>query len=129
MDWRTRNGKSNKTLKIRNKYRRNNMKIEIDVNKIIEKIDVNKLVEEAIMSSVVETIDFEDIIDNMLENEEMRNSINKKVINIIDEYISSEEGKKYIIETFNDVIADSDILTDEKVIELIAEFLKKNLKI
>jgi hypothetical protein len=111
------------------KSRRNNMKTEIDINKIVKDIDLNKLVTERAISDIVANIDFEKIVDELLEDEEMRNNLNKKVIVIINEYLSSEEGKEFIIETFKDVIANSDILTDEKIIELIAELLKKSLKI
>ena len=103
------------------------MKIEIDINRIVEEIDVNKLVEETIKQNVAETVDFESIIDNLLGNKEVKEHINKKVIDIIDEYMSSEEGKKYIIDTFNDKITDSDILTDDVVVELVAQFLRKSL--
>ncbi len=105
------------------------MKIEIDINKIFEEIDVNKLIEENIMSGIVETIDFNNIVDEMLEDEETKNNINKKVLDIISEYMSSDEGKEYITETFKDVLANSEILTDEKVVALIVAILKKNLKI
>lgn len=105
------------------------MKIEIDINKIVEEIDVNKLVEENIMSGIVDTIDFNNIVDEMFEDEEMKNNINKKVLDIISEYMSSDEGKEYITETFKDVLANSEILTDEKVVALIVAVLKKNLKL
>ena len=103
------------------------MKIEIDINRIVEEIDVTKLVEEAIKQNVADTVDFENIIDNILGNKEIKESINRKIINIINEYISSEEGKQIIIDTFKDKISDSDILTDDVIIELVAQFLKKTL--
>ena len=103
------------------------MKIEIDINRIVEEIDVNKLVEDTIKQTVTETVDFENVIDNLLDNKEVKELINKKVIGIIHEYMSSEEGKKYIIDAFNDKITNSDILTDDIVVELVAQFLKKSL--
>ena len=103
------------------------MKIEIDINRIVEEIDVNKLVEETIKQNVTETVNFENIIDNLLDNKEVKESINRQIIGIINTYISSEEGKQYIIDTFKDKISDSDILTDDVVIDLVAQFLKKTL--
>ena len=103
------------------------MRIEIDINRIVEEIDVNKLVEETIKSNVTENVDFENIIDNLLDNKEVRESINRKIINIISEYISSEEGKQYIIDTFKDKISDSDILTDDVIVDMVVQFLKKTL--
>ena len=103
------------------------MRIEIDINRIVEEIDVNKLVEETIKSNVTENVDFENIIDNLLDNKEVQESINRKIINIINEYISSEEGKQYIIDTFKDKISDSDILTDDVIVDMVVQFLKKTL--
>ena len=103
------------------------MKIEIDVNKIVEEIDVKKLVEENIASDILESSSLEDIVDDMLENEEVKNLISRKVFDIISVYISSDEFKEYIIEKFKDAIIESDILTDDKIIELVADFLKKSL--
>ena len=57
----------------------------------------------------------------------MKNHINKKVIDIINNYLDSEEGKTRIIDTFNDAITSSDILTDDKIADIMAEFLKKKL--
>lgn len=104
------------------------MKIDIDINKIVESIDVKQLVEDVIKSDIVDNIDFDKIIDDMLEDEEVKNHINKKIMNIIDEYISSDEGKKNITGVFNDVLANSDILTDDKIIDIVAEFLREKLK-
>ncbi len=105
------------------------MKIEIDIRDIVQKIDVNKLIEEKIISDVSEAIDVENIVDETLDDEEVKNHLNKKVINIINDYIDSEEGKTSIIDAFNNVITSSDMLTDDKIIELVAEFLKKKLNI
>ena len=104
------------------------MRIDIDINKIAESIDIKKLVEDVIKSDIVDNIDFDKIIDDLLENEDVKNHINIKIIDIIDEYMSSDEGKKSITDVFNDVLANSDILTDEKIIDSIAEFLKEKLK-
>jgi peptide subunit release factor 1 (eRF1) len=108
---------------------RNNMKIEIDIKEIVQKIDINKLVEEKIISDVSEAIDVENIVDEILDDEEVRNQLNKKVNNIIDNYMDSEEGKNRIIDVFNDAITNADILNDDKIIELVAEFLKRKLTV
>ncbi len=105
------------------------MKIEIDIKEIVQKIDINKLIEEKIMSDVSDSIDVDNIVDETLNDEEVKNHVNKKVINIINNYIDSEEGKNRIIDAFNDAITSSDILNDDKVIELVAEFLKKKLNL
>ena len=108
------------------------MKIEININEIVQKIDINKLIEEKIISDISEAIDIENIVDVALDNKEVKSHMNKKVINIIDDYISSEEGRNRIIDVFNDSIANvdmADILADDRVIELLTEFLKKNLRI
>jgi peptide subunit release factor 1 (eRF1) len=103
------------------------MKIEIDIKEIVQKIDINKLVEEKIVSDISEAIDINNIVDEMLDDEEVKNRLNKKVINIIDNYVDSEEGKNRIIDAFNDAISNADILNDDKIIELVAEFLKRKL--
>ncbi len=105
------------------------MEIRIDVNKIVEKINVNEIVEEHIMSEIAESSKLEEIINDVLENEDIKDVINKKVINTIETYISSDEGKEYIVGKFNEAIDDSDIWTDDKIIYIVAEFLKKSLDI
>lgn len=103
------------------------MKIEIDINKIVEELNVKKLVEEEIMSNILESSEFEDIVEETLDNGEARGIISKKIIDIISGYLSSDEGKKCIIEKFEDAIVNSDVLTDETIVDLLAEFLKKSL--
>lgn len=103
------------------------MRIDVDLNKIIENIDVKKIVEEKIMSDILDNSKLEDIVDQSLENEDLKASIDKKVLQIITDYLSSGEGKEYIIDKFKDAITDSDILNDDKIIEIFAEFLKKSL--
>jgi len=103
------------------------MKIEIDIKEIVQKIDINKLIEEKIISDISDAIDIDNIVDEALDDEEVKNHLNKKVTNIINNYMESEEGKNRIMEAFNNAITDSDILNDDKVIELVAEFLKRKL--
>jgi hypothetical protein len=105
------------------------MKIEIDIKEIVQKIDINKLIEEKIMSDISDTIDIENIVNQTLDDEEVTNQLNKKVINIISNYMDSEEGKNHIIDEFNSIIANADILNEDKIIELVAEFLKRKLMI
>ncbi len=105
------------------------MKIEIDVKEIVQKIDINKLVEEKIVSDVSEAIDVENIVDEILDDKEVKHQLNKKVINIIGNYVDSEEGKSRITDVFIDAITNADILNDDKIIELVAEFLKRKLNI
>ncbi len=103
------------------------MKTEIDIKEIVQKIDIDKLVEEKIMSDVSNAIDVENIVDDVLDDEEVKNHLNKKIIKIINDYIDSEDGKGRIIDAFNDVISNSDIMNDDRIIESIAEFLKRKL--
>lgn len=103
------------------------MNINVDLNKIMENIDIKKIVEEKIMSDILDNSKLEDIVDNVLDDENMKTFINTKVFKVVEEYISSEDGKAYIIERFESAIADSDILTDDKIIELVAAFLKTSL--
>lgn len=110
-------------------HQRNNMKIEININEIVQKIDVNKLIEEKIMSDVSDAVDIENIVSEALDNEEVKSSVNKIVANIINNYMGSEEGKNHIIDAFNDAITTADILNDERVIEIMAEFIKRKLTI
>lgn len=57
----------------------------------------------------------------------MKNIIDKKIVDIIEEYLTSDEGKRYIIEQFNNTIADSDILTDDRITKIIVKFLEEKL--
>lgn len=104
-----------------------NMKIEININELIQKIDVNKLIEEKIMSDVSDAIDIENIVGEALDNEEVKSHVNTIVTNIINDYMDSENGKNRIVDAFNDAITTADILNDERVIEIMAEFIKRKL--
>lgn len=103
------------------------MRIEIDVDRIVKKIDVVKIIEEKIMSDILDNSKLECVVDDIFESDEMKNFINIKVVRIVEEYLSSEKGKKFIIEKFECAITDSDVLIDDKIIELVADFLKKSL--
>lgn len=103
------------------------MKIEIDTDKIVEKMDIKKLVEKEIMSNITVSSEIDDIFDEILKKEETKNFIRKRTLEIIEEHLSSDEGKKSIIEKFEEGIDEYNILTDDKVIDLLTEFLKKKL--
>jgi len=103
------------------------MKIEIDIKELVHKIDVNKLIEEKIISDISGNIDIQNIVDEALGDKDVKSHLNKKVADIIDNYIDSEEGKSKIIDAFNDALNDSDTLNNDKIIDLIAEFLKRKL--
>lgn len=103
------------------------MKIEIDLDEIVKKMNINKTVEENIISNITDIINFECIAADLINDNDVKKNIDKKILAIIEEYILSDEGKRYIIDIFKDKIDDSDILTDDAVINLVAEFLKKTL--
>lgn len=104
------------------------MKIEIDIKELVQKIDINKLIEEKIISDISDNIDIQNIVDEVLDDKGVKSHLNKKVADIIDNYIDSEEGKNKIIYAFNDEITNLDcILGSESIIEIIAEFLKRKL--
>ena len=103
------------------------MMVEIDVNKIAEGIDVSKLVKERIVSDIENNSRFEDVVGELLENEEVKNKIERKIVDIIDEFLSSDEGKEYIIKEFKSEIDYSDVLSGSKVEELIVSILKRSL--
>lgn len=103
------------------------MKIEIDTDKIVRDMDIKKLVEKGITSEIEVSPKIDDIVDEILEKEEMKNFIGKRTIEIIEEYLSSDEGKESIIEKFESGIDEYNILTDDKVVDLLTEFLKKSL--
>jgi hypothetical protein len=104
------------------------MKIEIDTNKVVENA-ISKLVEEDILKSVVEDPRIEDIIDNIFSREEVKKQIEDKVAVIVDTYFSSDEGKEYVIDAIKGEIDNSDLLSDDKIVESVAEFLKKKLEL
>jgi hypothetical protein len=106
---------------------RNNMKIEIDIKELVQKIDMNKLIEEKIISDISNTIDIENMVDDALGDKEIRDQLNKKIIGVIENYIDSEEGKNRVIEEFNDAVNNLDLLDNDSILDIIAEFLKRKL--
>lgn len=104
------------------------MKIEIDTNKIIENA-VSRLAEEDILKTVIEDSRMEDMVDDIFSKEEVKKQIGDKVAVIVDTYFSSDEGKEYVIGSIKSEIDNSDILADDKIVELVAEFLKKKLEL
>ena len=104
------------------------MKIEIDTNKVIENA-ISKLVEEDISKSIVEDSRIEDIVDDIFSRGDVEKQIADKVAVIVDTYFSSDEGKEYVIDAIKGVIDNSDLLSDDKIVESVAEFLKKKLEL
>ena len=101
--------------------------MNIDVDNIVKKMDIEKLIKESIESRIVNCIDVESIVDNVLEDEKLRDVINKKVADIIEDYLSSDDGKKCVIEKFKEIISDPDILMDSRVSSIIIDFMAKTL--
>lgn len=101
--------------------------MNIDVDDIVRKMDIEKLIKENVESRVADFIDISDIIDNALENEKLRNAVDKKVADIIDAYLSSDDGKKCVIEKFKEIISDPDVLVDRRVSNIIIDFMTKAL--
>lgn len=102
------------------------MKIDIDTNKVVENI-ISKLVEDDILKNVVEDSRIDDIVDDIFSKEDVKNQIGDKVAVVVDAYFSSEDGKEYIIDAIKSEIDNSDLLNDDKIVGLVAEFLKKKL--
>lgn len=102
--------------------------MNIKLEDIVKKIDVEKLVAEGLVTKIIEYVDVGDVVDEILEEEKLKDFIRKRIIIIIDEYLSSDDGKDYIIERFEESITDSDILIDDRIKDIIIEFLKKRLR-
>lgn len=103
------------------------MEIDIDIDKIVGEMNIKELIEKRVESEIVDSSKLEDAVNGILEDEDMKHIIHKKIFNIIEEYLSSNEGKNNIIKKFEQAIDDYDILTDDRIIELLAEFFKKAL--
>ena len=94
------------------------MKIEIDLNDIVRTMDINRMIEENIISNITNVIDFENFAEEILKDKEIRDIINNKILSIIQEYISSDEGKEYITDVFKVKISDSDISDNSIMLRL-----------
>lgn len=103
------------------------MQIEIDTNKVVENA-ISRLIEEDVLKNVVEDSRIEDIVDDIFSREEIKKQIGDKVVEIINTYFSSDEGREYVIDAVKSEIDNSDLLTDDKITELVTEFLKKKLE-
>lgn len=101
--------------------------MHIDVDSIVKKIDIEKLIEEMVESEIAKYIDMENIIDDVIEDERFKAFVYNRVMDIIDVYMSSDDGRQCIIEKFKDTVTDSDMLIDNKITDVIIEFLKKSL--
>ncbi len=103
------------------------MKIEIDTDKVIEKA-ISNLVEGDILKEVVEDSRIEDIVDDVFSKDEIKDKISDKVCQIVETYLDSEDGKEYVMDALRSQIDNSDVLGDDKMIEVMAEFIKKKLE-
>lgn len=103
------------------------MQIEIDTNKVVENA-ISRLIEEDVLKNVVEDSRIEDIVDDIFSREEIKKQIGDKVVEIINTYFSSDEGREYVIDAVKSEIDNSDLLTGDKITELVTEFLKKKLE-
>lgn len=100
---------------------------KIDLDSIVKEMDVQKLIGENIASKVSEYIDIGNIVDDALDDEKLKELIHKKVTEIIDDYLLTDDGKNCVIEKFTETISDPDVLIDDRIIDIIVEFLKKSL--
>lgn len=103
------------------------MRFEIDTDKVVGSA-ISKLVEDDILKNVIEDSRIEDIVDEIFSKEETKKRIADKVVKIVEEYFCSDEGKEYILDAVRSEIDNSDLLTDDKITELVAEFLKRKLE-
>ena len=101
--------------------------MHVDMDGIVKKMDLGKLIEQSIMSSIAEQIDIDEVVDDALEQEKLKELVEKRVTDIIEIFLSSDEGKQYVIEQFKESISCSDMLVDDRITEIIAEFLKQSL--
>lgn len=101
--------------------------MNIDIDNIVKKMDIEKLIKENIESRITDCVDVENIVDNAFDDEKLRNSVNQKMADIVDEYLSSDDGKKCVIEKFKEIISDPDILIDSRVSNIIIDFMTKAL--
>ena len=103
-----------------------NMKIEINTEEIIEELDIRKLIEEKMLSYPA----FGEIVDDVLDSEQTRCIMTKKVHDAIKEYMSTEKFKENVIDKFDQYLENSemqDILDDDRILDMIKEFLKNRL--
>ncbi len=102
------------------------MQIDVDANKIVAHA-ITKLVEENIVTDVLENSEIREIIERTLENEDVKKQIEEMVITVANEYLDSEEGREYIIEEVKGAIS-SDIISDDRIVDIVANFLDASLK-
>lgn len=101
--------------------------MHVDMDGIVKKMDIGKLIEQNIMSSIAEQIDIEDVVGDALEDEKLKDLVEKRVTDIVSIYLSSDDGKQYVIEQFKETMSNSDMLVDDRVVDIVVEFLKKKL--
>ena len=101
--------------------------MKIDTEDIVKNIDMEKLVKEGVSEKILECIDTNDMVESALEDEKLIEFINKRVKDIIDVYLSTEDGKNCVIEMFKERVVEEDILIDDRITDIVAEFLKKSL--
>lgn len=101
--------------------------MKIDVSSIVEQIDIKTMIEEILRIKISEDARMETIVDNIFGDGKMEDLLRTQVLNTINEYLSSEDGKNYIIGKFKDVIDDIDLSYDDNISSIISEFLKKSL--
>lgn len=102
--------------------------MHVDMDGIVKKMDIGKLIEQNIMSSIAEQIDIEDVVGDALEDEKLKDLVEKRVTDIVSIYLSSDDGKQYVIEQFKETMSNSDMLVDDRVVDIVVEFLKKKLE-
>ena len=104
------------------------MNININTDSIIRNLDIEKLVLEAITAKILEYMDNEDMVGRALEDEKLMEFVNKRVKDIIDTFLSTEDGKNCVIQLFKERVVEEDVLIDDQITEIVAEFLKRSLE-
>lgn len=100
------------------------MKVEVE-------IDVDEIVKNSINQEIVDSSTaFENIVDDFFEKSEVKNQINKRINEIVKEYLASDKGKEFIIDWFKEGVNNEpeNYLDDDKIKCVITDIIKKAVK-
>jgi len=97
--------------------------IEIDMDKIVEDLNIKDI----IINKITEDSGIDDLVNDIFSDDDLNKPIKNQIVNIISEYLNTDDGKDVILAKFNDYINEVDISDFDEIDNIIKEFIKNSL--
>jgi hypothetical protein len=100
------------------------MKIQIDTEDIVKNLDVEQMIKEHVENSD----EICEIIDCVLNSTNVRKLVCEKTNEILADFLTTDEWKEFVIDTFKKEIGNLNLAESDEVKEMLSEIVLERLK-